>query len=46
MELLEKGMKGYDLFFSFKRGFFKVRRRRWDNSTPFQRRLFLRDWDM
>jgi len=42
---LRKGHKGLQFFFLFQKGFFWVRRGGWGNSTPFQRRLFLRDWD-
>ncbi len=35
-----KGDEGLRFVFLFQKGFSHVRRRRWDNSTPFQRRCF------
>jgi hypothetical protein len=37
---LRKGDKGLGFFFFFSKGFFWVKKRRWGNSTPFQRRFF------
>ncbi len=45
-EALRKGDKRLrNYFFLFQKDFFWVRRGGWDNSTPFQRRVFLRDWE-
>jgi hypothetical protein len=43
--ILRKGDEGLGFLFLFQKGFFWVRRGGWGNSTPFQRRNFLRDWD-
>ncbi len=42
---LRKRDKGLGFSFSFSKGFFWVRRRRWGNSTPSKRGFVLRDWD-
>jgi hypothetical protein len=42
---LRKGDKGLQFLFLFQKGCFWVRKGGWDNSTPFQRRFFLRDWE-
>jgi hypothetical protein len=41
--VLRKRDEGF--LFLFQKGFFWVRRGGWGNSTPFQRRFFLKDWD-
>ncbi len=41
----EKRGRGVRIFFLFQKGLFWVRRGGWGNSTLFQRRFFLRDWD-
>ncbi len=42
---LRKRDEGLRLFFLFQKGCFWVRKGGWGNSTPFQRRFFLRDWN-
>jgi len=43
--VLRKRDKGLAFFIFFQKGFFWVRRGGWGNSTPLQRKFFLRDWD-
>jgi hypothetical protein len=43
--VLRKRDEGLRFLFLFQKGFFWVRRGGWGNSTPFQRRFFLKDWD-
>jgi hypothetical protein len=41
---LRKGDEGLGLPFLFQKGVFWVKRGGWDDSTPFQRSFFLKDW--
>jgi hypothetical protein len=45
VKLDKMGMRGFFKKSLLQKGFFGVRRGGWGNSTPFQRRFFLRDWE-